>query len=122
MSESKRERLVLAITFGLTNIALFLFAVLPLDTVIWAEVLVAAFAAMSATLVALNVSDRANQNSWVRAGYLFTGATALYALGAFWLTSDITTDWKVVLGIFLLGDIAGAYAAHIVMAGGEQDA
>jgi hypothetical protein len=121
MSRAKRERLVLAITFGLTNIALFLFAVLPLNTVIWAEVLVAAGSAIAATLVCLNVSDRAHQNPVVNRGYLFTGAVALYTMLAFIFTG--ADDWGQItwpVSIFLLADAAGGYAAHIVTAGDED--
>lgn len=121
MSRAKRERLILAITFGLTNVALFLFAILPLDTVLWAEVLVAAAATVAATLVGLNVSDRAHKNPVVARGYLLTGAVSLYTLLAFWFTFDGDSIWIAPVSLFLLADAAGGYAAHIIL-NGDDDA
>lgn len=121
MSQAKRDRLVLAITFGLTNVALFLFAILPLDTVIWAEVLVAASATAAATLVCLNVSDRAHKNPVVSRGYLLTGAVSLYALLAFLFTFDGDSIWIWPVSLWLLADAAGGYAAHIIL-NGDADA
>lgn len=118
-TQSKRDRFVLAITFGLQNVALFVFAALPLYTLLWVEIVVIVGSTVAATMVFLNISDRANKNPVVKFGYLMTAAVALFTLGAFLATYSDSGLWSaetiIPVSLFLLADGAGGIAAHIMV-------
>lgn len=115
MNREKRERLALGVTFFFMNLTLALLALLPLTTVVIAEGLVVVGAIVGATLVLLNISDRAHHNPVVRFSYAITGATATYTLIAYTLTASAVDDIKIPTAMALATFAIGAYAAHILL-------
>lgn len=121
MSRGKRERIAMGVTFFFMNLSLLLLALLPLETVIFAEALVAASGIVGGTLVLLNISDRAHTNPVVSFGYAITGATATFTLIAYTLTAMAPDDIKIPTSMTLATFAICAYAAHILLDDEDAD-
>lgn len=125
LTREQRNRLAFGVLFALTNVALFVFALIPTTTLAVMETVVLVLSVVGFVLVIGN----ALPNRKVRGqqfGYLFTGATALFAGGAFLLETASKTDWtwfqRLSVAMFLATFAVGAMVAHIVTGAEDRDA
>ena len=120
MPRSEQWRRVLAADLGIFNIAIFFFAWIPPQTLIIQEQVIMAMALFSFIGLISHASIRVHLpgESW---SYLLTGATGLLTLGAYEvLAQDISSQYRITYGLFLLSGIVSAYAAHLIDGGKRE--
>lgn len=115
---SQRLRLALWLGFAFANLGLALFALLPLENVIPAEVAVLVAASVAFLLTTVNLF---HPTRWSGYGYLLTGATSLYTIAAFYTTvdRDILNEFWVPPSTMTLASFAAlGFAVHLLL---EED-
>lgn len=108
-----RWRFFLALDLGLFNLALFVFAWLPPETLVPVERV-----AMALSLIAF-IGVVGHAIPWVtlpgeKWAYLITGAVGLYVLLGYIASSTAPYYIKVPYCAFMLSGIASGYAAHVI--------
>jgi uncharacterized membrane protein HdeD (DUF308 family) len=115
-----RLRIVLWLTFVLSNAALIMFALLPMSNVIFAEVVVILLAGIAMVTVTINAF---HPTVWSGYGYLLTGAVSLYTVLAFLFTaSDLSEEWVPAAVLALLSSSVLGYTVHIALEEDSVDA
>jgi hypothetical protein len=109
-------RRVLAFDLGLFNVALFFFAWLPPDTLVWPERIAMVGSAAACVGVVAHAVRRVNipGEGW---SYLITACVGFYVLLVYAHTAPAPWSVKAPFLLFLASGIASGLAAHVIDGG-----